>query len=381
MFRVGDRVWWRFASHGSDDGKTLRIMVDDNLYDLDFEEKVTASTREVEVAYITKVQQFWVTVLFGMEVYDESLMQEYEAAALSLRLAVNDEVLTPYDPVFVIESAATEKFEGYERITISMLDSKWQDQVLAYLTGAQGVYRLRAIQMLSYVAGNEGYVELRRIAVTDPDPKARQLALKGLETRWPSRIDLVEKFLLRLSTKYSSGYRDAVRPLISMTPDNRQALVNDRVLEAMAYVQWREKSYLLQILAQWGTQDCVPMLLELMASEDDAALLQPIYETLGRLKSPEALPALTQAMYTNLRLATKALVAYDQQAEDAVLGLLKSSEQSVRRNAINVLEKIGGQKSIRILGRMAARRGRRTDRLASMAKNAVGMLCRNPPQK
>ncbi len=129
----------------------------------------------------------------------------------------------------------------------------------------------------------------------------------------------------------------------------------------------------MKAVAAWGTERNVPTLLECLES-DNTGTRWDAMKALGELQAPEAVEPLVRhvAVSSDAIHAARALQSMGPMAEDAVIGLLAHEEFLVRMKACNILEEIGGPKSLAALEELI----RTEEHFAakSMAERAVEKL-------
>jgi HEAT repeat protein len=109
----------------------------------------------------------------------------------------------------------------------------------------------------------------------------------------------------------------------------------------------------IRAVGVWGTKRNVPTLLELVKGQD-MGVRWAVMDALGMLKAPEAVDLLAQRvpdMQDGMH-AARALQRMGPMAEDAVIQLLGHQEFLVRMKACNILEQIGGPKSVEALEKL-----------------------------
>jgi len=107
------------------------------------------------------------------------------------------------------------------------------------------------------------------------------------------------------------------------------------------------RSAIIRLFAQHATPEDVPRLLGLLKSGDSPARFEAI-KALGRLKEPRAAGPLAElvAQGTDYNNAVEALKQIGPPAEEAVLLLLQEKHRDTRRQACEILERIGARRSL-----------------------------------
>ncbi|HUT95266.1 MAG TPA: HEAT repeat domain-containing protein [Thermoguttaceae bacterium] len=109
----------------------------------------------------------------------------------------------------------------------------------------------------------------------------------------------------------------------------------------------------IQALGTWGTKQSVPALAKLLTGPD-LGVRWTAMDALGKLKSAEAVDLLAERVPDRQdgMHAVRALTQMGPVAEDAVIKLLGHGDFLVRMKACNVLEQIGGPKSVEALEKL-----------------------------
>jgi hypothetical protein len=166
------------------------------------------------------------------------------------------------------------------------------------------------------------------LAQTDIDKLAAEL--QGDDPQ--KRSEAAQQLLNADLGKHAAALLPVVMPMLND---------NDHMLRMVA----------VRVLARAATREHLPILQRLLKQEDQGQQHEAI-QALGRLKDKSSIPVLADMIAYgtgNAYAAAEALGEFGPVAENAALGLLKEKHLETRRNACQILRKVGTAKSIEAL--------------------------------
>jgi len=168
----------------------------------------------------------------------------------------------------------------------------------------------------------------------------------------PQRVDEVLEDL-----SIAKEWHERMKPLDAlarMQPlDQRRAQVTKAVEPLMRDGNFAVRDKAIQIMGRWGTNETVPVLLK-MLEQLDSGIRHKTIEALGAIADPTAAKEVAALVpeQSDRQAAVTALKKMGKVAEPAVIGLLKHHDSQVRYQGCQILEAIGGPKSVPAIRRL-----------------------------
>jgi hypothetical protein len=167
-----------------------------------------------------------------------------------------------------------------------------------------------------------------------PDPEA------------PAGADAITKALVKLQAKNGFKKAEGLKTLARMLPeDDRRDEVIDAIEPVLNEGDFVTGEEAVKALANWHNDRADQILIHLIESDERGVRIEAIKQA-GRLQLAEAAPALASRIAEDWVDAPAALRAIGPPAESAVIPLLRSAEERVRRAACEVLAEIGGKETL-----------------------------------
>ncbi len=164
--------------------------------------------------------------------------------------------------------------------------------------------------------------------------------------------------------------REALRQLIEMKPNERQAEVGKALEALLEETDPFLRSDALKALGTWGAKEQVPLLIKQLG-HSDSFFRGNVIELLGKLKDERAVEPVAARLteFFDRSEASKALQEMGVMAEKTVLKYVTHPDSHVAQEACKVLKVIGTRASAQLL--QAAARQRRDSGLARAAQEAL----------
>jgi S1-C subfamily serine protease/HEAT repeat protein len=178
------------------------------------------------------------------------------------------------------------------------------------------------------------------------EKSARQAAAKPVETPEQQLDTLLAKIAEDKSRNRSpAGNLYGLERLTVV--ESRQEEVEALLIEELSNSDFTRQLPALKALSKWGTNNSIPKLSELVGSNNISVSFEAI-RTLGATGSPDAIPALVEALRSRTKgsQASQALVKFGAACEEQVVGVLGEPDNNTFRYACDVLRKVGSQKSV-----------------------------------
>ncbi|MBN1908283.1 MAG: HEAT repeat domain-containing protein [Pirellulales bacterium] len=189
--------------------------------------------------------------------------------------------------------------------------------------------------------------------------------------------DYYEELADRLLSDNMAQQRQAISTLLAVQPDKIESPeTHKKIARAFRTLAQDSRSSTrrdgIRGLVVWGGEFSTPILLEMFKSSSSVDR-KPIYEAFGQLKDPAAVPTVAaQLADRRERLdAAKCLAQIGPAAEDAVLQMAPSSDPLVCVTAIELLGRLGTQKSLPTLRKAMASRNVRVKQAAKTAVDQI----------
>lgn len=197
----------------------------------------------------------------------------------------------------------------------------------------------------------------------------------------PPEADDVAVGLYRLKSPLSERRSEGAKLLSGSKPDQRRAELlrapdprRAEVLRALESVMDDPNPFtrdeVFKALGVWGGKETVPVLVKAMQKEETR---RAAIQALGRIKDPSASEALAAYLknFFHKRAACDALKAIGSPAEETVIKCLGDPEPDVRAQACDILQVIGGPRSIVAMQKLLADKD---GRVANAAKQNLDAL-------
>ncbi|HQU42098.1 MAG TPA: trypsin-like peptidase domain-containing protein [Pirellulales bacterium] len=203
---------------------------------------------------------------------------------------------------------------------------------------------------------------------------AAEKAARDAAPPTPQRVD---ELLEDLSI--AKEWHERLKPLDSlarMQPiDQRRAQVTKAAEPLMRDGNFAVRDKAIQIMGRWGTKETVPVLLK-MLEQLDSGIRHKTIEALGEIADPSAAKQVAALVpeQSDRHAAVAALKKMGHVAEPAVIDLLKHRDSQVRYQACQILEAIGGPKSVAAIKRLLQNENDGLVRLA--ARGALDRLAK-----
>jgi hypothetical protein len=153
----------------------------------------------------------------------------------------------------------------------------------------------------------------------------------------------VARALHCLNRRSTHTRHEGLRLLAATPPDNRREEIVKVLEPLLDDPEMRDGA--VEALCAWGTKENAPLLIKAIKSDHTGARA---IETLGRWKDERAIVPIVSALepFVTQHAAKAALIGFGPAAEDAVLKVLEHPDDRMRAVACQVLQKIGGARSI-----------------------------------
>jgi HEAT repeat protein len=175
-----------------------------------------------------------------------------------------------------------------------------------------------------------------------PDPKA------------PPDADAITKALFQLKAKSGFDKKKGLTALARMLPeDDRRDEVIDAIEPVLNEADFVTGEEAVKALANWHNERADAILAHLIES-DERGIRHEAIKQAGRLQIAEAAPAIAARLTEDWGEAPPALKAMGPIAQPAVIPLLRSADEGVRRAACEVLAEIGGQETLDTMKKLPA---------------------------
>jgi hypothetical protein len=155
--------------------------------------------------------------------------------------------------------------------------------------------------------------------------------------------DPISRAVTELSSDDLSSQGDACKLLAAMKVDGQRRVevvqAVKKLIDARARLSPRQQA--VRVLAVWGTAADIPYLLRLL-DDPDGGVEEAAIVALGKIKDSSAADILTLRLYSPQRVAaSEALEEIGPAAESVVQEQVKSTDRSVRLEAIKIIKVIG----------------------------------------
>ncbi len=177
----------------------------------------------------------------------------------------------------------------------------------------------------------------------------------GADSPAPLNIDPsagpVDKALFDSRSKDGFKARDAIKSLAVGVPEDRKSEVARALLPLLEVNDVFTVSVTMKTLSALKAPEAVPALI---AKLDDEQHRREAMQALGRLGDPGAAEAIASRLKVGWPAATEALIALGPAAESAVIPALRDPDAFARRQACEVLSKIGTAETVKAMRALPA---------------------------
>lgn len=212
------------------------------------------------------------------------------------------------------------------------------------LTIREEQYRtIHPIEISAHLMTDEERAEQRLHAEREAQAKSERIAARRAEQKRPFTKVERDQILKQLQR----GEKKALSVLADKRPDTLDSEISDELLRLYHAEDLRAKKEILKAIAAWGDEKCIPILIEALGNSN-STVVQLGADGVVRLQAMEALPILIEQMkdsrtrYTTSRI----LQLFGASAEDEVLKLLTLNDRQLHISVLQILRKIGTEKSL-----------------------------------
>jgi hypothetical protein len=224
------------------------------------------------------------------------------------------------------------------------------------------------------------FAKVRRVANRNYEASASSARFSAAElTEVRREVDAKETADRARRTADEAGRRlrdehrkivERIRKLAPRERDARRAELAAELATIAGSEDVFQRGDAVKLLAEFGGPECVPALVAYVERGDMMARSQAL-DALVRIKHPSAAEPMARSLRKEKIEATRVLIAIGPPAETAVAALLGDQDESIRRQACEILAQIRPTASLPALNRLA---GDGPDSLKQPARNAVGAI-------
>jgi HEAT repeat protein len=171
----------------------------------------------------------------------------------------------------------------------------------------------------------------------------------------PANQPSVEKAVAELKSPNPSTRQGAANWLARAKPDPAHPEVAEALRPLVRESDPFTRPAALQALTVWGSEEDVPLLIEVMQDPKSVLIHKPAIEALARFKSEQATAALAKQLgnFADRADASAALQRIGPEAEPAVLPYLDNADWGIPLEAMRILAKVGTEQSVPALEKLA----------------------------
>jgi hypothetical protein len=179
--------------------------------------------------------------------------------------------------------------------------------------------------------------------------------MRGEQLVDPASLPSISKAVADLKSPNPSTRRGAADWLARTKPDPAHPEVAEALRPLVHESDPFTRPAAVGALASWGSEEDVPLLIEVMQDPKDVLIHKPAIEALAKFKGEQATAALAKQLsnFADRADASAALQRIGPEAEAAVLPYLEGPDWGVQLEAMRILAKVGTQKSVPALERLA----------------------------
>jgi hypothetical protein len=163
----------------------------------------------------------------------------------------------------------------------------------------------------------------------------------------PPGADAITVAVIKLKSTNGFKVREGLSALARMIPESgRHAEVFPAVIPHATGTDHFNVIEAIKALANWRDDAGVRAMVHVIERSDDVFARREAIQQLARLREASAAPAIAQRLADDWPEAEKALRSMGDVAEPAVIAMLKSGDDRIRKTACEVLRDIGGQAAL-----------------------------------
>ena len=308
----------------------------------------------------------WVTAT--AEGIDAASFAVAEASALTMRPAAGEPGVDPLAPDRVAARLTDDPEDAAE--ILAREGPAAETAIIAHVHDPGVNARRAAVRLLGGIDNDRARQELIELAKSN-DGFVVDEAKSALRKLSPQSDDVADA-LLDVESDDATRQKQGLHRLADATADASRRPKVAAALEKFTIDGPPGGDYeaVGDALAVWATPDTVPTLVPLVAgAETDVARRDDAMDVLAKLHDKRPIKNICRWLISGDAHAKSALIAFGPIAEADVIKLLSNTDPSVRRQASDILEQIGGKRSVAALARFEE--DRRDLAVSAAAKSAT----------
>ena len=251
---------------------------------------------------------------------------------------------------------------GMARLALEGMGEVGEKAVLRYVRHDDEGLRSQSIGLLREMGGKASYAVLEPLT-RDADPELARLTAEVVaqirlrhpdlpKPTPPTQAERLAQLMGDLDSAQDFRRSQALEALQKMAPlAERREAVALKVAPFLSHNSLPTQMHAVKALAVWHTEKTLPAIIG-CADASQSLLRGAAFDALAQVKAPEAAKAVAAHLADDRSRASSALVAMGPVAEEAVLPYATQQDKQARLAAIQILGKIGTQKSIPTLRRL-----------------------------
>jgi HEAT repeat protein len=179
--------------------------------------------------------------------------------------------------------------------------------------------------------------------------------MKGEPLVDPAGRPTVEKAVAELKSPNPSTRQGAANWLARVKPEPGHPEVAEALRPLVHESDPFTRPAALKALTVWGSEEDVPLLIEVMQDPNSVLIHKPAIEALANFKGAQVTAALAKQLgnFADRADASAALQRIGPEAEPAVLPYLDNADWGIQLEAMRILAKVGTEQSIPALEKLA----------------------------
>lgn len=338
------------------------------------------------IKYIALEGENWLVVTLTAGKDDPQFLEMLDTAFHSLRKQrAGEKSVDPFAPERVAQRLADSPDAA--ATVLRRVGKPAEDAVMPYLKDPNLRVKIAAVGVLGDIGSEKALPAIRELA-KDKNKEVRQAARAAWRAIAPKELDSVAEALMDLESASNwIEQREPLEALAQAKPDERREkiapLLEGIILDERNPFGAKDAGAALEV---WYTSKTATHLLPILENPENKKWapekLHAAMDVVAATKDPKGVYPIIRWIQLDRAYVVKSLINMGPVAEDETLKLLEGGNPDVRVAACEVLEQIGGQKSLkRLSAYIRDKRDRAFNDAATAAYEAVKARVEARPQE